>query len=40
LALHPGEVLLIPGGTAHSAVVGDQDVVTLNVWRLRSTVPT
>ncbi len=39
-ALHPGDVLLIPGGTVHSAVVGGQDVVTLNVWRLRSTVPT
>jgi len=38
--LHPGDALLIPGGTVHSAVVGDQDVVTLNVWRLRSILPT
>ena len=37
--LHPGDLVLIPGGIPHSAVVGDEAVVTLNVWRLRSAVP-
>lgn len=39
LTLRPGELLLIPGGTPHSAAVGDGEVLTLNVWRLRSAVP-
>lgn len=39
MTLRPGEVLLIPGGTPHSAVVGDAEVLTLNVWRLRSAPP-
>ena len=38
--LRPGELVLIPGGTPHSATVGNGEVVTLNVWRLRKAVPT
>lgn len=39
LALRPGELILIPGDTPHSAVVGDAEVTTLNVWRLRAEPP-
>lgn len=39
MALRPGELVLIPGDTPHSAVVGDDEVLTLNVWRLRSAPP-
>ncbi|HEY7632740.1 MAG TPA: cupin domain-containing protein [Thermoleophilaceae bacterium] len=34
--LRPGQLALIPGGTPHSARTGDEEVVALNVWRLRS----
>ena len=37
--LHPGELVLIPGGVPHSATVGNLEVITLNVWRLRGEVP-
>lgn len=39
IVLHPGELVLIPGGVPHSATVGDHEVTTLNVWRLRGEVP-
>lgn len=39
MTLRPGELALIPGDTPHSAVVGDDEVLTLNVWRLRRAPP-
>ena len=36
LVLGPGRLALIPGGVPHGARNGDEEVVALNVWRLRS----
>ena len=33
--LSPGKLAVIPGGTPHSAQNGDEEVVAVNVWRLR-----
>jgi quercetin dioxygenase-like cupin family protein len=34
--LGPGKLAVIPGGTPHSARNGDEEVVAVNVWRLRT----
>jgi len=41
VALRPGALSVIPGGIPHSASVdpAGERVITLNVWRLRSTPP-
>jgi quercetin dioxygenase-like cupin family protein len=35
LRLGPGQLALIPGGVPHGARNGDEEVLALNVWRLR-----
>ncbi len=35
LVLRPGDVALLPGGVPHSARTGDEEVVSINVWRRR-----
>jgi unsaturated pyranuronate lyase len=35
VVLTPGHFAIIPGNVPHGARNGDQEVVTLNVWRLR-----
>ena len=36
LHLGPGQTVLVPGGVPHSARVGAEEVVTLNVWPPRA----
>jgi quercetin dioxygenase-like cupin family protein len=35
VTLSPGQLALIPGGLPHSARTGPEEVVAVNVWRLR-----